>query len=332
LLKKNFDRMTQKKKYWVLGLVILVAGAVRLPLEASLTSELQRENLLPPRLEIGTGERLGQTFSAVSLGGLRTLVATFLNLRAYSYFEIQKWADVADTYNLIVDLAPRTKYYWDAGSWHLAYNAASHYLYESQLPPLRRKLLWKSYILAGRDFLERGVRNNPDHPMLHERLGFLLADSNKVMAFGDPETAYEASYEAYKAAADTGLARSFTKRAALYSLVRVPRRENEALDLLLEIKSEQNKLQPTAMAMLYVLEYQRDPEQTVIGLVDKVFPSHKQAYEILGRLWMNGRDRFPMHGVARAISHLELEFGIQEEKSLLNRPLPPMVDPDDYFR
>jgi hypothetical protein len=39
-----------------------------------------------------------------------------------------------------------------------------------------------------------------------------------------------------------------------------------------------------------------------------------------------------MHGVARAISHLELEFGIQEEKSILNRPLPPMVDPDDYFR
>lgn len=324
--------MTQKKKYRLLGVLILVAGAVRLPLEASLTSELQRENLLPPRLEIGTGEKLGQTFSAVSLGGLRTLVATFLNLRAYSYFEIQKWADVADTYNLVVDLAPRTKYYWDSGSWHLAYNAASHYLYESQLPPLRRKLLWKSYILAGRKFLERGVRNNPDHPVLYERLGYLLADSNKVMAFGDPAKAYEASYEAYKAAVDTGLARSFSKRAALYSLARVPGREREALDLLLEIRSEQKKLPPTAMAMHYVLEYHRDPGQPVIGLVDKVFPSHKLAYEILGRLWINSRDHYPMHGVARAIRHLELDLGIQEENSVLNRPLPPMTDPDDYFR
>jgi tetratricopeptide (TPR) repeat protein len=324
--------MNQKKKYCVLAVMILVAGAVRLPMEASLTSELYRENLLPPRLEIGTGEKLGQTFSAVSLGGLRTLVATFLNIRAYSYFEKQRWSDVADTYDLIVDLAPRTKYYWDAGSWHLAYNAASHYLYESELPPLRRKLLWKSSILAGRKFLERGIQNNPDHPVLYERLGFLLADSNKVTAFGDPADSYAASYEAYKAAVDTGLARSFTKRAALYSLVRVPGLEKEALDLLLEIKRDQKKLQPTAMAMQYVLEYHQNPERPVIELVDEVFPSHKMAYQILGRLWMRASDRFPMHGAARAIRHLELEFGIQEEKSVLKRPIPPSMDPDDFFK
>jgi hypothetical protein len=332
LQKRNFDRMTQKKKYWVLGLAILVAGAVRLPMEASLTAELHRENLLPPRLKIGTGERLGQTFSAVSLGGLRTLVATFLNLRAYGHFEKQKWADLADTYDVIVDLAPRTKYYWDAGSWHLAYNAASHYLYESELPPLRRKLLWKSHILAGRKFLERGIQNNPEHPMLYERMGYLLADPNKVTAFGDLGEAYESSYEAYQAAVDTGVARNFTKRAALYSLARVPGREKEALELLREIKREQNAHQPTVLAMHYVLEYHGDPEQSVIELVDKVFPSRKSAYEILGRLWLRGRDRFPMYGVARAIRYLELESGIEAEKSVLKRPLPPMMDPDDYFR
>lgn len=168
--------------------------------------------------------------------------------------------------------------------------------------------------------------------MLHERLGYLLADANKVTAFGDPAQAYQDSYEAYMAAVETGAARKFTKRAAMYSLARVPGREKEALDLLLEIKSEQRGLPPTARVMHYVLEYHRDPEKPVLDLVDEVFRDREMAYDLLGRLWLRGRDRFPMHGVARAIRLLEVESGIAEEKSLLKRQLPPTIDPDDYFR
>ena len=98
--------MTQVKRYWVLGVAILVAGAVRLPFERQFTIDLHQEKLLSPKLEIGTGEKLGQTFYAVSLGGLRSLIATFMNLRAFGYFEKQQWADVVDSYDLIVDLAP----------------------------------------------------------------------------------------------------------------------------------------------------------------------------------------------------------------------------------
>ncbi len=324
--------MTQGKRYWVLGVAILIAGAVRLPFERQLTAELNKEKLLSPKLDIGTGEKLGQTFYAVSLGGLRTLIATFINLRAFGHFEKQQWAKVVDSFDLIVDLAPRTKYYWDTGAWHMSSNASSYYLYESELPPLRRKLLWKNYILTGRDFLERGIKNNPEHPLLHERLGQLLADPYRIKAFGDPAAAYEASYNSFMSAVDTGLARKFTKRAALYSLVRVPGREEESLKLLLEIKSELKALPPTALAMHYVLEYHRDPEQPVIELVDKVFPSRKLAYEILGRIWLRSTERLPMHGVARAIRLLELELGVSEEKSLLKSPQPVMMDPDDYFR
>lgn len=168
--------------------------------------------------------------------------------------------------------------------------------------------------------------------MLYERLGYLLADANKITAFGDTAKAYEESYQAYQAAVDTGLARRFTKRAAMYSLARVPGREKETLELLLEIKSEQKRLQPTAMVMQYVLEYHLNPERPVLELVDEVFPSRKMAYEIMGRLWLRGRDRFPMDGVARALRLLEVEFGVAEEKSILKRPIPPSMDPDDYFR
>lgn len=300
--------------------------------EERLTQELREEKLLPPKLEIETGEKLGQTFSAVSLGGLRTLVATFFNLRAQIFFEQQKWADVAETYDLIVDLAPSTRYYWDTGTWHLAYNAASHYLYESDLPPLRRKALWKNYIVAGRDFLERGIRNNPDDAQLLERLGSLMADPNKIKAFGEPADAFQASYDAYQAAVATGNARSYSIRAALYSLVRVPGREKESLELLKMIRAKQKVSQPSIMALHYALEYQRDPNQDILALVDRVFTNRRGAYQILSRQWMRGQDRFPMHGVARAIGLLEVEFGVSEEKSVLRQPFPTPVDPDDYFR
>jgi hypothetical protein len=324
--------MTQGRKYWLLGVAMLLAGAVRMPFEQQLTADFKKEKLLSPKLEIGTGEKLGQTFYAVSLGGLRTLIATFLNLRAFGQFEEQKWADVADTYDLIVDLAPRTRYYWDAGAWHLSNNASSYYLYESKLPPLRRKILWKSYIEAGREFLERGIRNNPEHPLLYERLGQLLSDPYRIKAFGDPSVAYAASYDAFKAAVDTGLARKYIKRAALYSLARVPGREQEALDLLLEIKSESKSLPPTALTLHYVFKYQHDPERPVIDLVDEVFSSRRDAYDILAKIWLNSKDRFPMHGVARAIRLLELELGVAEEKSILKQELPPSMDSDDFFR
>lgn len=324
--------MTQGKKYLVLGVAALAAGVVRMPFEHQLTSDFKKAGLLSPKLDIGTGDKLGQTFYAVSLGGLRTLIATFLNLRAFGQFEKQRWADVADTYDLIVDLAPRTRYYWDAGSWHLSNNASSYYLHESELPPMRRKLLWKSYIQSGRAFLERGIRNNPEHPLLYERLGQLLADPYRIQAFGDPVQAYSASYDAYMAALATGSARNYTKRAALYSLARVPGREKEALDLLLEIKAESKSLPPSALALHYVLEFKCNPERQVSELVDEVFPSRKVSYTIFSRMWLRNREQFPLDGVARAIVLLELELGIPEEKSVLKQALPPKVDSEEYFR
>ena len=324
--------MTQGKRYVILGLVVLVMGAARLPLEQGLSVELSEKGLVPPKLKIDTGDKLGQTFSAVSLGGLRTLVATFFNIRAFSYFTEQKWSEVAETYNIIVDLAPHTRYYWDSGSWHQSYNAASYYLYQSNLPAMRRKLAWKESILTGRNFLERGIRNNPNDPILRQSLGYLLADPNKILAFGDTGKAFEESYEAYWSAVQTGKARGFAKRAALYSLARVPGREEEALELALEIRSEMSVLPPpTVLGLLYSLRYFADPNQSVLELVDDVFPTREIGYEVLGNVWLRSRDRFPVHGSAKALVLLENHFDIPEAQSILRRELALPMDPNDYF-
>jgi tetratricopeptide (TPR) repeat protein len=323
--------MTQGKRYVVLGLAILAAGAVRMPFERQITDDLYQAGLLPPKLEQRTGEKIGQTFSAVSLGGLRTLVATFMNLRAFTFFTEQRWGEVGDTFELIVDLAPRTRYYWDTGSWHQSYNGASHYLYGSDLPPLRRKANWRACILRGREFLERGIRNNPNDPILKLRLGTLLSDSNKIAAFGDPGEAYEQAYEAYLSAAKMPNSPVFSKRFALYSLARVPGREKDALEILKEIEAEGGHLPPTVCGLSYTLKYHANPSQPVMALIDSVFPTRKEAYENLSNQWLRTRDRFPLFGVAEAIALLESELKTPPENSALKQISQNPMDIDDYF-
>ncbi len=325
--------MTQGKRYAVLSLAILAFGAARMPFESELRKEMDDAWLMPPKLDVKTGERIGQTFSAVSLGGLRTLVATFLNLRAFAFFSDQRWSDVEETYGTIVDLAPRTRYYWDTGAWHQAYNAASYYLYgETDLPPLRRKLAWRESILKGRDFLLRALRNNPDDPMLYESIGRLYADPNKIAAFGDTARAYEKSYEAYQASVDTGMARDYTQRAALYSLARVPGREEEALALASKLTKDDPRPLPTLQGLLYSLRFRENPGSDPMELVDSIFKTHEKAYDVLGNQWLRTRDHFPTYGVANALLLLEKELEIPEDKSVLKVELQSPMNPDDAFK
>lgn len=323
--------LTQGKRYVILGLAVLSMGAVRLPFERGLSVELVEAKLMPPKLEVETSERIGQTFSAVTLGGLRTLVATILNLRAFTFFTEQKWADVEETFNIIVDLAPQTAYYWDTGAWHQSYNAASYYLYESKQPPLRRELNWRASVLRGEEFLRRGIRNMPDNFQLHRSLGLLYSDSNKINAFGEPEEAYEKAYEVFISAPGAENSGGMTRRFALYSLARIPGREKEALALAEEIIKTRGGRTTTVLNLLYTLRYFADPDQDVQALMDSIYPNRETAYELLARQWARTSDRFPMHGVAKALGLLELRLGVPPENSILKQEYRPPVRVDDMF-
>jgi hypothetical protein len=322
-----------RRKSAVLTAALLVFGAARLPYEAGVSREMRVAGLLPPRMAIGSRERIGQTSMAVALGGLRTLVATFLNLRAFTAFSERKWAKVEVTFDTIVDLAPRTRYYWETGSWHLAYNAAADYLNESELPPLRRREAWRTYILKGRAFLERGIRNNPGDWRLLANLGFLLCDANKLPAFRDPGLSFAASAEAYRKSAETGKANSFVPRAWLYSLARVEGREAEALALARRLYAEgPGNRTPTLMCLLLVLEAHEDPALDGARRAVELFGSPGKAYDKLSNHWRRTRERFPVDGVAAALESLEKSLSIPPQKSILNQPLPPPPSPDDWFQ
>lgn len=320
------------RKIGIVAVALLVFGAARLPFEAGLSRDLRAARLFPPALEIGTRDKIGQTSSAVALGGLRTLVATFLNLRAFTFFTQQRWDDVAETYETLVDLAPRTRYYWETGSWHLAYNAASYYAYDSKLPPLRRREAWRSSIWKGRAFLERGIRNNPDDWSLYASLGFLLSDSNKFPAFRDPDEAFAAAAEAYRKSAGTGKALAYVRRAWLYSLARVDGREAEALALARSLYAEGTRNHtPTLLALLLVLEAHENPAMDVAARAVELFGTPEKAYESLAGHWRRTRERFPVFGVSSALESLERTLAVPERESVLKQALPPPLDPDDLF-
>lgn len=298
--------MKRARRPLILLLAVLATGAARLPLEDRLTRTLKEQGLLPVPLGVTTREKIGQTSAVVALGGLRTLVATFLHLRAFDYFTQQRWGDVDETFQLIVDLAPRTRYYWETGSWHQAYNAAAYYLYDSDLPPLRQREAWRSSILRGRQFLERGIRNNPGAWTLYANLGFLLSDANKFQAFGDVGQSFSDAADAYHKAAQTGQALAYVERARLYSLARAPGREQEALEVARELHQTRRNRTPTLLAVLFVLEIDQDPTLDAMALAVELYGDERAAYEGLSSHWLRKRERFPA-GERLAAVLMELE-------------------------
>ncbi len=312
-------------------MAILVFGAARMPFEAGLAKELRAANLTSPRLAVGTGEKIGQTSWAVALGGLRTLVATFLNLRAFSFFEDQRWNDVAETYNTIVDLAPHTRYYWEAGYSHSAYNAASYYINDSKLPSLRRREEWRAAILRGRAFLERGIRNNPDDWSLLANLGAMLSDSNKFLAFRDLDKTFAEAADAYKRSADTGRSLGYSRRFQMYCLARVRGEEAEALALARSLYAEQRNRVPTLMMLLLVLEAHENPAMDVAKRAIEIFGTPEKAYDALSGHWYRTRERYPVYGVASGLEALEKMLAIPDDKSVFKQPLQAPAGPDDWF-
>ena len=292
--------------------LLLVAGIVRMPVEQALTEELRAQSLLQKPLNLETRKKVGQGFWAVSLGGLRTLVATVLNLRAYGFFEGQKWEKVADTYDTIVQLAPNSAYYWDAGAWHMAYNAASHYQIDASLPEIRAKAEWRKWVLRGTAFLEEGTRQNPENALLWRQLGWLYSDPNKLVD-------YEKAAEAYGKAVEIGGTLPYVARAYVYAKARTEDGVDEVLPLVRQLQAEPGGNVPTLMSLRFALEMREQPDRDAHLLALDLFGDSERAYELLGNYYLSSSEGFPMNGVAAEVRRLERELKVPSERSIFNQ-------------
>jgi hypothetical protein len=231
----------------IIMLGVLSFGALRVPLEHTLTETHRRLHFSAVDFNLDLRDQLGQLGFVAALSGFRSLVADALFIQAHVAWERTEWGRVLLFFRQITTLQPRAVLFWDMAAWHMAWNASTAAMNDPHQPrqALRLKAA-REYFQLGKDFLERGIKNNPDRPELYEALARLYRDK-----FEDHPRASEFFA---KAAALPG-ARSYTKRFAAYELAQSSGREQEAYAQLRALydRGQQERL-PTLLRRLRDLE------------------------------------------------------------------------------
>jgi len=230
---------------------LLLFGLVRLPFEKSLDAAHREAGLRTAALNIELREQIGQLAYAAALSGFRSLVAAFLWIEAHTAWEQTAWGRMAGLFQSVTSLQPRSLVYWDLASWHMAWNASVAARDNPKEPSefLRRRAE-REYHELGRDFLQRGIDNNPDAYLLRERMGIMLRDK-----FAD----HCGAAEAFGAAAERPGAPPYVKRLAAYELSQCEGREQEAYERLLAIyQMGENERLPRVITLINELEEKLD--------------------------------------------------------------------------
>ncbi len=245
----------------IIGVLLLLFGALRLPVEVSLTEQHRSAYFRQARLGLDLREQVGQLGFLAALSGFRSLVADVVFIQAHVAWERTEWGRVLLLFREATTLQPRSVLFWDMAAWHMAWNASVAALQDRALPnDVVRKKAQREYIDLGKDFLERGIKNNPDRPQLYESLARLYKEKLQNHAAA-------AIYYA-RAAALPG-APEYDERFAAYELSFAPGHEREAYAALRHLydQGEHERL-PTLLTRLKFLEeklqiplYERIPER-----------------------------------------------------------------------
>jgi hypothetical protein len=231
----------------IVATLIFGFGAIKLPLEHRLGSVQQQLRLNPVRFDLGLREQLGQLGFVAALSGFRAIIADFVFIQAHVAWEETQWGRVLLLFHEATILQPHAILFWDMAAWHMGWNASAAAAHDSNelRPELRLKTQREYYNLA-RDFLERGIRNNPDSSRLYESLARLYKEK-----YNDHVRAAEFFA---KAAAQPG-APSYDKRFAAYELSYCEGGEREAYQELRRLydMGERERL-PTLLSRLKFLE------------------------------------------------------------------------------
>jgi hypothetical protein len=246
------------RRHVLAAAILLAFGVAKIPVEHRIEAQHRAAFFHGAQLNLGMREQIGQLGFVAALSGFRSLVADFLWIEAHTAWERTEWGKMAHILGNVTALAPRNLMFWDMAAWHMAWNASVAAL---QNPKQSREALrvkqQREYFQIGRDFLERGIANNPDRYLLYERLGFLLREK-----FGD----HCGAAEAYRKAAQFSDAPDYLHRFWVYELAECPGHEREACAELLRLykKGERERL-PTLLTKLRSLQEKLDvpPEQRV---------------------------------------------------------------------
>lgn len=239
------------KRALAILLAVLALGAVKVPGEHALLMQHRQWGFREVRFDVDLREKLGQLGFIAALSGFRAAVADILFVQAHVAWERTEWSRVLLLFRQVTTLQPHCVLFWDTAAWHMAWNASVAALTDPDQPRLALRVkAEREYYALGKDFLERGIQNNPDKPQLYEALARLYQEK-----YHDHARASE--YYA-KAAALPG-APSFDKRFSAYELSYCEDREREAYERLRHLYDlgERERV-PTLIARIKFLETKLD--------------------------------------------------------------------------
>ena len=239
-------------------IALLVSGLVKLPLEHQLSVQRRQGHLRGVEFNHDLREQVGQLGFIAALSGFRSLVADILFIQAHVAWEETAWGRVLLLFRQVTALQPRSVLFWDMAAWHMAWNASVAAMNDPRQPrqALRVKAQ-REYFALGKDFLERGIQNNPDKPQLYESLARLYKEK-----YND----HERASEYFGKAADRPGSLSYNRRFAAYELSYVEGREHEAYAQLRRLYDMgENERLPTLISRLKFLEEKLKipPEQRI---------------------------------------------------------------------
>ncbi|HEV2805405.1 MAG TPA: hypothetical protein VGW57_10800 [Chthoniobacterales bacterium] len=235
----------------VIILSLVLFGAARVPLEHGLAQARRESHFRAVDFNLDLREQLGQLGFVAALSGFRSLVADALFIQAHVAWERTEWGRVLFLFRQVTTLQPRAILFWDMAAWHMAWNASTAAMNDSRQPRMALRLkAARKYFALGKDFLERGIRNNPERPELYEALARLYRDKLED---------HEHASEFFAKAAALPGAHGYARRFAAYELAQCPGREREAYTQLRALydRGEQERL-PTLLHRLKELEIKLD--------------------------------------------------------------------------
>jgi hypothetical protein len=233
-------------------------GLARLPMEKSISIAHEELHLCRVHFDLALRDQLGQLGFVAGLSGFRSLVADSFFILAHVAWERTEWGRVLLLFQQITTLQPRSALFWETAAWHMAWNAGTAALSDTRQPRLALRIkAQREYFQIGKDFLERGIRNNPECPQLYEALARLYRDK-----YND----HEHAAEYFGRAAALPDAPSYAKRFAAYELSQCRGHEWDAYDRLrvLYLRGETER-RPMLIRRLKDLEIKLEipPEQRI---------------------------------------------------------------------
>jgi tetratricopeptide (TPR) repeat protein len=227
--------------------IVVAVGALKLPIERDLAVLHRQEHFRGIEFNLDLREKIGQLGFIAALSGFRAIVADALFIQAHVAWERTEWGRILLLFRHITTLQPRVLLFWDMAAWHMAWNASVAAMNDQLQPRLALRVkAQREYFALGKDFLERGIKNNPDRPQLYEALARLYKEKYKD---------HERASEFYTKAAALAGAASYDRRFSAYELSYCEGREREAFDRLRSLYDEglQERL-PTLITRLKFLE------------------------------------------------------------------------------